>query len=87
MELEHQNKEGICVLVEILSNLSFFGELKKNQCPYAKDGQCAYFKLESGTKNKLPIVGDCRIRGCEEPECHCHLELSTITCSVCHKNQ
>jgi len=82
-KIEQLKKEEILTLVEILSNANFFGEIKKSTCKYAKNGQCSYFILESGTRNKLPIATECRIHQCKDTSIHCHIELSNISCSLC----
>ena len=82
-KLEKQKNEEILTLVEILSNATFFGEIKKANCKNAKDGQCSYFILESEAKSKIPIISSCHIKNCEHTPFHCHLELSNITCSLC----
>lgn len=41
-KIEKQNSEEILALVEILSNATFFGELKKSNCEYAKRGNAAF---------------------------------------------
>jgi hypothetical protein len=82
-KLEKQKNQEILALVEILSNATFFGDLKKIHCQYAKDGQCSYFVLETNSKSKMPIVTDCKIEDCQVPSKHCHIELSNITCTFC----
>ena len=82
-KLEKQKNQEILALVEILSNATFFGDLKKIHCQHAKDGQCSYFILKTNAKNKMPIVADCRIEKCQVPSRHCHIELSNITCTFC----
>ena len=82
--IERQKNEEVLTLVEILANVSFFGEQKKAQCEHAKNGQCNYFFLLNEAKGKIPIATNCRIKECKEPAAlHCHLELSNITCSFC----
>jgi hypothetical protein len=80
--LEIQNNQEMLTLIELLSNVMFFGELKKANCKCAKDGQCSYFMLKCDAKNKLPIVTDCHIKDCEQTP-HCHIELSNLTCALC----
>ena len=82
-KLEKQKNQEILALVEILSNATFFGDLKKVHCQYAKDGQCSYFILKTDAKSKMPIVADCKIENCQIPPKHCHIELSNITCTFC----
>lgn len=82
-KLEKQKNQEILALVEILSNATFFGDLKKVRCQYARDGQCSYFILKTNAKSKIPIVTDCKIEKCNVPSKHCHIELSNITCTFC----
>jgi len=82
-KLEKQNSEEVLTLVEILSSATFFGQIKKASCEYAKNGQCSYFTIRSEEKNKIPIVTDCRIKDCENSDSHCHIEASNITCTLC----
>ena len=82
-KIEKQNNEEVLTIVEILSNATFFGQIKKANCEYAKNGQCNFFVLKSEAKNEIPIATDCRIQECEEPILHCHIELSNITCALC----
>jgi hypothetical protein len=82
-KMEKQKDQEILALVEILSNATFFGDLKKITCQYAKDGQCSFFVLKNNAKNMIPIVTDCRIRDCQIPSKHRHIELSNITCTFC----
>jgi hypothetical protein len=83
-EIERQKNEEVLTLVEILANISFFGETKKAQCKHAKNGQCSFFFLLNEAKGKIPVATNCRIKECKEPaSIHCHLELSNITCSFC----
>ena len=86
-KLEEQKKDEVLTLVEILSNLTFFGEVKKESCGHSKNGQCTYFVLKNDARNKIPVVSECRIEECKEPALHCHLELSDITCSLCPKSK
>lgn len=85
--LEKQNDEEVLTLVEILSNVTFFGEIKKANCKYVKNGQCSLFVLRTEAKNRIPTVKDCRIKDCKETFFHCHLELTNITCSLCQQLQ
>ena len=84
-KIEKQNNEEILSLVEILSNAAFFGEIKKSTCEFSKNGQCSYFFLEREAKNRIPIATECRIKQCEEPILHCHLEVSNLSCTFCLK--
>ena len=82
-KIEKQKADEVLTLVEILSNATFFGEIKKAGCEYAKEGQCSFFILADKAKGKIPIVSDCRVSQCSESSLHCHLELSNITCALC----
>jgi hypothetical protein len=82
-KLEKQGIQDIMSLLEIMSSATFFGEMKRKNCEYAKDGQCGFFFLKKDSKGKLPIAADCRIRDCKDMPGHCHLELSNITCTFC----
>jgi hypothetical protein len=83
--IEKQKKQEVLTLVEILSNATFFGEIRKSNCEHAKNGQCSFYLLEKEVKNKIPIVAECRIRDCEEPSLHYHIEISNISCTLCQK--
>jgi len=82
-KLEKQKNQEILTIVEILSNATFFGEIKKTNCEYTENGQCSFFILKNEAKDKIPIATDCRIMHCKESFLHCHLELSNITCALC----
>ena len=82
-KLEKHRNEEILTLVEILSNATFFGGMKKANCEYSKNAQCSFFSLKSDAKNKIPIVTDCRIKQCKKSPVHCHIELSDIACAFC----
>jgi hypothetical protein len=82
-KIEKQKADEVLTLVEVLSNATFFGEIKKAGCEYAREGQCAYFVISDKAKGKIPIVSDCRVNQCSEASLHCHLELSNITCALC----
>jgi len=84
-KIEKQNSEEVLALVEILSNATFFGEIKKSNCEYAKDGQCSFFVLDGEERNKMPIIAECRIKECQEPYLHCHIEISNISCTLCQR--
>jgi len=71
------------LLLEIMSSATFFGNIKKTNCEYVKEGQCSFFFLKKEAKNKLPIATDCRITDCKDIPGHCHLELSNVTCTFC----
>ena len=83
-KIERQKEQEILTLVEILSNAKFFGEIKKSICLNASNGQCSYFIIKNDVKNTLPIVTNCRIKNCQEETEHGHIEISDITCSLCH---
>lgn len=82
-QLESHEFEDTLTLLEILSNLTFFGSLKMEKCNYAKNGQCALFILQMDAKRKIPIASDCKISGCECKTNHLHLNLSNVTCAFC----
>jgi len=82
-KLEKHGFEDTLTLVEILSNITYFGNLKMEKCKYAKEGQCGLFFLKSDAKKKIPIATSCRIRDCKGEQGHCHLELSNVTCTFC----
>ena len=82
-KLEAHGFEDTLTLLEILSNITFFGGLKMEKCKYAKEGQCEFFFLKSEAKKKIPIATDCRIKNCKGESDHCHLELSNVTCAFC----
>jgi hypothetical protein len=81
--LEKQGYQDLISLLEIMSSATFFGEMKKTNCEYAKEHQCGFYFLRKEAKNRLPIVTDCRIKNCKEKSAHCHLELSNLTCTLC----
>jgi hypothetical protein len=83
-KIEKQKEQEILTLVEILSNAKFFGEIKKSICLNSSNGQCSYFIIRTDEKNTLPIVTNCRIKNCQEKTEHGHIEISNITCSLCH---
>ena len=82
-KLEKQKTDDLLVLLELMSNATFFGNMKKTDCGNAKDGQCGLFFLENKAKNKLPIATNCRIKKCVSKHEHCHLEISNVTCTFC----
>ena len=84
-KLETQKNQAALTLIEILSNATFFGELKKSNCQYAVDGQCGLFIFENDAINKIPIITECRIPQCQESSRHYHIEPSNITCTLCEK--
>jgi hypothetical protein len=69
--------------LEIMSNVTFFGGIKKASCKYARNDQCSLFHLQSGAKNKIPLVSECGIPDCNFPNSHLHLEVSNVTCVFC----
>jgi hypothetical protein len=81
--LEKRGIEDTLTLLEILSNITFFGDLKMKRCKYARDGQCGCFFLELDAAKKIPIATKCRIKGCKVKSDHLHLELSNLTCAFC----
>jgi len=81
--LENRDMENSLTLLEILSNITFFGNLKMEKCKYAKDGQCGRYFLDLEAAKKIPIATKCRIKGCSLQSDHCHLELSNTTCAFC----
>lgn len=86
-KLEKHRNEEILTLVEILSNATFFGAMKKTNCEFSKNGQCSFFTLKSDAKNKIPMVTDCRIKHCKKSPVHCHIELSNIACAFCQNHK
>ncbi len=88
-KLERHNEEELLTLIEILSNASFFGDIKKSNCAFAKNGQCGFFilgsKASSKAKKGIPLVTECKIARCVEPKTHYHLELSNVTCAFCQQ--
>jgi hypothetical protein len=82
-KLEKKNDQEAITLVEILSNATFFGQMKKSTCKYAKNGQCSLFILNRQQRNQLPLTAKCRIKDCKEPTEHWHIVLSNLTCSLC----
>ena len=81
-KLENHGFEDTLTLVEILSNITFFGGLKMRTCKYAKEEQCGFFYLRDNAK-KIPISTSCKIKECAGEPGHYHLELSNITCAFC----
>jgi hypothetical protein len=81
--IEEQKNQELLTLVEILSNATFFGGIKKANCDHAKQGQCSYFTIDSDVEKSIPIVTECRIKDCKDEQLHYHIELSNITCSLC----
>ncbi len=85
--LEKRRIVDSLTLLEILGNITFFGGLKKEECRYAKDGQCKRFSLKLDAAKKIPIATKCRIKGCNNRFNHFHLELSNISCALCPEKQ
>jgi hypothetical protein len=86
-KLEKNSNQEILTLVEILANATFFGQMKKALCQYAKNGQCSLFVVDSNAENKIPLATGCRIKDCKEKSKHSHIELSNLTCSLCHETE
>jgi len=82
-KLEKRDVQDFLTLLELMSNVYFFGGMKKTNCKNAKDGQCNRFYLEDKAENKVPVATKCRIEGCNGNNDHCHLEVSNITCTFC----
>ena len=81
--IEEQKNQELLTLVEILSNATFFGGIKKANCDHAKQGQCSFFTIGNAVEKSIPIVSECRIKDCDNGQLHYHIELSNITCSLC----
>ena len=81
--IEDQKNQEVLTLVEILSNATFFGGLKKANCDHAKQGQCSFFTINNAVEKSIPVVSECRIKDCNDEKLHYHIELSNITCSLC----
>jgi hypothetical protein len=81
--LEKRHLEEFVTLLEIMSNVTFFGGIKKANCKYARNDQCSLFYLQSGAKNKIPLATECGISDCNFPNGHLHLEVSNVTCTFC----
>ena len=82
-KLEKRDIQDLLTLLEIMSNVNFFGDIKKSSCQYAKEGQCSLFYLRKDAENKIPIATNCRINECSTSTEHCHLEISTVSCTFC----
>jgi hypothetical protein len=82
-KIEYQRTDEVLTLVELLANISFFGDMKKTSCSYARNGQCCYFVVNNEAKNTLPLSSDCRIKECQESSPHRHIELTNVTCAIC----
>jgi hypothetical protein len=81
--IEEQKNQELLTLVEILSNATFFGGIKKANCNHAKQGQCSFFTIDSVVEKSIPIISECQIKDCTIDTLHYHIELSDITCSLC----
>jgi hypothetical protein len=81
--LEKRHLQEFVTLLEIMSNVTFFGGIKKTNCKYARNDQCSLFYLQSNAKNKIPLATGCRISECNSPNGHLHLEVSKVTCTFC----
>lgn len=84
-KLEHNKDQEILTLVEILANATFFGQMKKTLCEHAKDGQCRLYIVDTYSKGQIPFTTPCKIKDCKEQSQHSHIELSNITCGLCHE--
>ena len=82
-KLEKRDIEEFLTILEIMSNVTFFGEIKKSNCKHAKHGQCSLFHLECTANKKIPIATECRIPECDANHDHCHLETNNVTCTLC----
>lgn len=83
-KLEQRTFDEYITLLEIWSNASFFGDMKKGSCEHAKNGQCTLFFLkEEATREKIPIVTKCKFNDCRQKSDHYHFEASNVTCSLC----
>lgn len=83
--LENTTDAEIITLVEILANITFFGQMKKTLCQHAKNGQCHLYIVDVCFKDKIPFTEHCRIKDCKEYSLHSHIVLSNITCGLCHE--
>jgi hypothetical protein len=81
--LEKRDVEELLTVIEIMSNVTFFGEMKRADCEFSKDGQCSLYFLKNEAKGKIPLATECRIPKCAAAGEHCHLEASNITCTFC----
>jgi hypothetical protein len=83
-KLELQGFDEYATLLEIMSNATFFGDIKRANCEHANQGQCTFFILKKmGSQDKIPIAAQCRVKGCTTDEDHYHLEVSNVTCALC----
>jgi hypothetical protein len=81
-KLEKRDMQDLLTLLEIMSNVYFFGGMKKTNCQHAKNGQCSLFYFKEEAKSKVPVATECRISECSTHD-HCHLEISDVTCTFC----
>ncbi len=81
--LEKRDVEKLLTMLEVMSNITFFGEIKKGNCEYAKNGQCGLFYIQNNASKKIPIATRCRIAECDLAYDHCHLEANNVTCTLC----
>ncbi len=81
--LEKRDVERLLTMVEVMSNVTFFGEMKRSECEFSKDGQCSLYLLKKEAKGKIPVATECRIHECVVTEKHSHLEANNITCTFC----
>jgi hypothetical protein len=81
-KLEKRDVQDLLTLLELMSNVHFFGGMKKTNCEFAKNGQCALFYLRGEAKSKIPSATECKIAECETHD-HFHLETSNVTCTFC----
>ncbi len=87
-KLEQQGFDQYATLLEIMSNATFFGDIKRVSCEHANNGQCAFYVLKkTGSQDKIPIAAQCRLEDCSIDEDHYHLEISNITCALCPRWQ
>ncbi len=63
-KLEQNNNQEVLTLVEILANATFFGQMKKTLCQYAKNGQCSLFIVDNKAEKRIPLATNCRIKDC-----------------------
>ncbi len=83
-KLEQRSFDEYVTLLEILSNATFFGDMKKGTCEHAKNGQCTLFVLKKeATDRKVPVVTKCKVSECEQKSDHYHFDTSNVTCSLC----
>ena len=85
-KLENNVNQEVLTLVEILSNATFFGKMKMALCKHAHNGQCGLFFVDNTGNGKFPFATPCRIKDCVERSPHLHIDLTNITCSLCHES-